>query len=70
MKADNTYIRYSEMEGLCDDINHNFMVLERKIKKTNRRVNNTYLLFGGALIFIYRKLSASIENLNIKCGNF
>lgn len=69
MKKDN-YIYCDDLDEVCDWVNHNFEVVERRIKKTNKRITGCYILFGALAAHMYLKFSEAIENLNIRCNNF
>lgn len=67
MKKDN-YIYCEDLDEVCDWVNHNFEVVENRIKKTNKRITGCYILLGAFIAHVYLKCSEAIENLNIKCS--
>lgn len=69
MKKDD-YIYCDDLDEVCEWVNHNFEVVEKRIKKTNKRITGSYIVFGVLAAHIYIQLSEAIAKLSIKCNDF
>lgn len=70
-KKEADYIYCEDLDEVCDWVNHNFEVIERrmaKAEKTEQRKGTITTILIGIIFYKLHKLTNAIENLEIKCG--